>query len=99
MHPFFFYHGDGKHPHGPFLGRFYLLSLYLFIFNVLEIFFLDYTVQRSHSTRTHTHLYEHTYANPTPISTFEGLSRQILKFTKSPQAPRCRRARRLLFNA
>ena len=61
--------------------------------------FLIILVQRRHSTRTHTHPYEHTYANPTPMSTFEGLSRQILKFTKSPQTPRCRGARRLPLNA
>ena len=31
-------------------------------------------------TMTHTQPYEHIYANATPMSTFEGLSRQILKF-------------------
>jgi hypothetical protein len=47
----------------------------------------------------HTHLYKHTYVNPTSMSTSEGLSRQILKFTKSPQALRCRRGRRLPLKA
>jgi hypothetical protein len=28
--------------------------------------------------------HEHTYVNLIPMSTFEGLSQQILKFTKSP---------------
>jgi hypothetical protein len=37
-------------------------------------FFLNYTVYRRHSKRMHTHLYEHTYANPTPLKTFKGLS-------------------------
>uniref|UniRef100_A0A0E0MZ26 Uncharacterized protein n=1 Tax=Oryza rufipogon TaxID=4529 RepID=A0A0E0MZ26_ORYRU len=31
----------------------------------------NYTVQRRHSQRTRTHPYEHTHANPTPMSIFE----------------------------
>jgi hypothetical protein len=39
------------------------------------IYFLNYTVQHRRSQHvTHTHPYEYTYANPTPMSTFEGLS-------------------------
>jgi hypothetical protein len=43
------------------------------------IFFLNYTVKR-----THTHPYEHTYVNSTPMSISKELSRQISRFTKSP---------------
>jgi hypothetical protein len=51
------------------------------------------------TTRRHTHPYEHTYANPTPMSTSEGLRWQISRFMKSPQAPRCRRGHRLPLKA
>ena len=48
------------------------------------LFFLElHSTTSTPTIRTHTHPYKHTYANPTPISTFERLSRQILKFTKS----------------
>ena len=47
----------------------------------------------------HSHLYEHTYANPTPMSIFEDRASKFLRLTKSPQAPRCRRERRLPLNA
>ena len=40
------------------------------------------------STRTHTYPYEHTYANPTPMSTSKRLCRHISKLTKSAQSPR-----------
>ena len=36
-----------------------------------EVFFKNYTVQLKHSQYMRTHLYEHTYANPTPMSIFE----------------------------
>ena len=58
------------------------------------------TVQRRRSQHAHTLTpYEHTYANPTPMSTSEGLDRQIWRFPKSPLVPRCRRERRLPINA
>jgi len=41
-------------------------------FKTLDIpFFLDYTIQLRHSQRTHTHSYERTYTNLTPMSIFE----------------------------
>ena len=55
--------------------------IFLFVFNKYCLIFLDYTVQRRHSTRTHTHPYEHTYANPTPMNTFEGLSQHARTLT------------------
>jgi hypothetical protein len=45
----------------------------------------------AHNTHTHSP-YEYMYANPIPMSTFEGLStRQIWRFPKLPLAPHCRR--------
>jgi hypothetical protein len=60
------------------------------------IFFLRITQYNidAHNARTLTS-YEHTYTNPTPMSTSEGLIWQISRFTKSSQAPRCRRGHRL----
>jgi hypothetical protein len=46
-------------------------------------------------TSMHTQPYEYMYANPNPMSTFEGLSQQISRFMKSPLAPRYRWGRRL----
>ena len=36
-----------------------------------KFFFKNYTVQRRHSQRTDTHLYERTHGNPTPMSIFK----------------------------
>ena len=38
---------------------------------LLTTFFKNYTVQFRSSQCTHTHLYKHTYANPTPMNIFE----------------------------
>jgi hypothetical protein len=65
----------------------------------LMIFFRITQYNVDAHTRTHTHLYEYTYANLTPMSTSKGLSWQILRFTKLPQASRCRRGRRLPLKA
>jgi hypothetical protein len=62
-------------------------------------FFPNYTIHRRHSQRTHTHLYEYTHANPTPRSIFEDYADKSSRLTKSPQAPRCRRERRLPLKA
>jgi hypothetical protein len=47
-----------------YFGSIYSIILLLFVF-------LDYTLQLTHSQRTHTHPYEHTYAKPTSLSIFE----------------------------
>jgi len=62
-------------------------------------FFCVYSTTQTLTTRTHTRPYEHTYANPTPMSTSEVLDRQIWRFPKSPLAPRCRRECHLPLNA
>jgi hypothetical protein len=62
-------------------------------------FFANYIIHRRHSQRTHTHPYEYTHANPTPRSIFEDCAGKSSRLTKSPQAPRCRRERRLLLKA
>jgi hypothetical protein len=64
-----------------------------------ELFFSNYTVHRRHSQRTHTHPYEYAHANPTPRSIFEDRAGKSSRLTKSPQAPRCRRERRLPLKA
>jgi hypothetical protein len=46
---------------------------------------------------THSHPYEYTHANPTPRSIFECCVGKSSRLTKSPQAPRCRRANAELF--
>jgi hypothetical protein len=63
------------------------------------VFFANYTIHRRHLQRTHTHPYEYTHANPTPRSIFEGCAGKSSRLTKSPQAPRCRRERRLPLKA
>jgi hypothetical protein len=63
------------------------------------LFFANYTIHRRHSQRTHTHPYEYTHANPTPRSIFEDCAGKSSRLTKSPQAPRCRRERRLPLKA
>jgi hypothetical protein len=62
-------------------------------------FFANYTIHRRHSQRTHTRPYEYTHANPTPGSIFEDCAGKSSRLTKSPQAPRCRRERRLPLKA
>jgi hypothetical protein len=69
------------------------------VFNCLRFFFSNYTIHRRHSQRTHTHPYEYTHANPTPRSIFEDYAGKSSRLTKSPQAPRCRRKRRLPLKA
>jgi hypothetical protein len=61
--------------------------------------FANYTIHRRHSQRRHTHPYEYTHANPTPRSIFEDCAGKSSRLTKSPQAPRCRRERRLPLKA
>ena len=83
-------------------SNFLLPSIHFFLVFYLfpdPIFFLDCTVQLKHSQRTHSHPYEHTYANPTPMSIFEDWAGKSSRLTKSPEAPRCWREHRLLFNA
>jgi hypothetical protein len=55
------------------------------------VFFKLHSTTLTLTARTYTHPYKYMYANHIPMSTSEGLSRQILRFTKSPYAPRCRR--------
>jgi hypothetical protein len=62
-------------------------------------FFSNYTIHQRHSQRMHTHPYEYTHANPTPRSIFEYCAGKSSRLTKSPQAPRCRRERRLPLKA
>jgi hypothetical protein len=62
-------------------------------------FFLNYTIHRRHSQRTHTNPYEYTHANPTLRSIFEDYAGKSSRLTKSPQAPRCQRERRLPLKA
>jgi hypothetical protein len=63
------------------------------------LFFSNYTIHRRHSQHTHTHPYEYTHANPTPRSIFEDYASKSSRLTKSPQASRCRRERRLPLKA
>jgi hypothetical protein len=63
------------------------------------LFFSNYTIHRRHSQRTHTHPYEYTHANHTPRSIFEDCAGKSSRLTKSPQASRCRRERRLPLKA
>jgi hypothetical protein len=72
---------------------------YLCTPSLLSLFFANYTIHRRHPQRTHTHPYEYTHANPTPRSIFEDCAGKSSRLTKSPQAPRCRRERRLPLNA
>jgi hypothetical protein len=62
-------------------------------------FFANYTIHRRHSQHTYTNPYEYTHANPTPRSIFEDCAGKSSRLTKSPQAPRCRRERRLPLKA
>jgi len=56
-------------------GHFLYLNLYYFLFfgryKPNNLFLELYGTTQTSTTRTHTHPYEHTYANPTPMSTFE----------------------------
>jgi hypothetical protein len=61
------------------------------------LFFSNYTIETLKTT--HTHPYEYTHANPTPKSIFEDCVGKSSRLTKSPQAPRCRRKRRLPLKA
>jgi hypothetical protein len=64
-------------------------------------FFVNYTIHRRHSQRTHTHPYEyaHAHANPTPMSIFKDCAGKSSRLTKSPHAPRYRRERHLPLKA
>jgi hypothetical protein len=68
-------------------------------FDLVYCFFANYTIHQRHSQRTHTHPYECTHANPTPRSIFEDCAVKSSRLTKSPQALRCRRERRLPLKA
>ncbi len=58
----------------------YLLRQMLWLqFCSYVFFFFNYTVQRRHSQRTHTHPYKHTHANLTLISIFKDWAKEILK--------------------
>jgi hypothetical protein len=76
-----------------------LFSCHSVLFNTTHFFFANYTIHRRHSQRTHTHPYEYTHINPTPRSIFEDCAGKSSRLTKSPQAPRCRRERRLPLKA
>jgi hypothetical protein len=65
------------------------------IFFELHNFFYFYR----HSQHAHTHQYEYTHANPTLRSIFKDCAGKSSRLTKSPQAPRCRRERRLPLKA
>jgi hypothetical protein len=62
-------------------------------------FFSNYTIHRRHSQRTPTYPYEYTHANPILRSIFEDCAGKSSRLTKPPQAPRCRRERRLPLKA
>jgi hypothetical protein len=66
---------------------------------IKSVFLPNYTIRRRYSQCTHTHPYEYTHANPTPRSIFEDCAGKSSRLTKSPQAPRCRRERRLPLKA
>jgi hypothetical protein len=65
------------------------------------IFFLElHSTTQTLTTRTHTHPYEYTQRKPYPYEHLPRTEhRQIWRFSKSPQAPRRRRERRLPLNA
>ena len=48
-----------------------LFFLYKKLVKLKTVFFPDYAVQLKHSQRIHTHPYECTHANPTPMSILE----------------------------
>jgi hypothetical protein len=50
------------------------LTLYCHVKLLYDIFFESSSTTQTLTTRTHTHSYEYTYANPTSMSTSEGLS-------------------------
>jgi hypothetical protein len=63
------------------------------------IFFENYTIQRRHPQHVCAHPYKHKYANSTPMGISEELSRQIMRFTKLPQASCCWQGRCLPLKA
>ena len=65
----------------------------------LNSFFRLHNTTQALTTHTHSHFFEHTYANSTPMNIFEDWAGKSSRLTKSPQAPRCRRERRLPLNA
>jgi hypothetical protein len=73
------------------------LSDYMQVRQPKLIFFRKYTIHQRRSQRTHTHPYE--YTTPTPTSIFEDCAGKSSRLTKSPQAHRCRRERRLSLKA
>ena len=58
-----------------------------------------HSITQTLTTYAYSHPYEHTYAKPTPTSIFKDSAGKSSRLTKSPQAPRCRRERRLSLNA
>jgi hypothetical protein len=69
------------------------------VFQQYFFFFAYYTIHQRHSQHTHTHPYEYTHANLTPMSIFEYYAGKSSRLTKSPQASRCLRERRLPLKA
>ena len=61
--------------------------------------FFNHIVQLRYSQRAHTHTPMNTRTQIYPYEHLLRLSRQIFEITKSSQAPRCRRERRLPLNA
>jgi hypothetical protein len=68
-------------------------------FTSFTFFRITQYIGDTHNARTHTHPYEYTHAYPTPRSIFEDCAGKSSRLTKSPQAPRCRRKRRLSLKA
>jgi hypothetical protein len=62
-------------------------------------FFSNYTLHQRHSQHAHTHPYEYIHVNPTHRSIFGDCVGKSSRLTKSPQAPHCRRERRLPLKA
>ena len=64
----------------------------------IYIFFRLHSTTQTLTMHAHSHPYEHTYANLTPMSIFEDRASKTSRLTKSPQASRYRRERRLPHN-
>jgi hypothetical protein len=76
-----------------------LLSLFCCQENMSLHFFLRITQYIGDIHNARTHPYEYTHTNSTLRSIFEDCAGKSSRLTKSPQAPRCRRERRLPLKA
>ena len=63
-----------------------------------NIFFRSHNTTPTLTMHEHSHSYKHTYTNHIPMSIFENWAGKFSRLAKSPQAPRCRRERRLPLN-